>query len=144
MGQDKVNEYYNKQYIISKRKEELEDIQKVDQNIKQKDKLLKDKKIEDILKTNENQINNKKCMIMEKIQQKDNKVYIVSKIKELGLMKKNELQNLKIIDREENIKRISRMQDYNRVKTLRRIDGKTQHFNDFKFIQINLEIKKII
>ena len=136
MEDNKKNEYYVKQYQISLRMAELEKMSKIEQKQKQLQKEERDKRILEILKNNEEIVNTRKSKILEKIEENENKVQIVHKIKEQEYIIKNEYNIIKSIDRDENIKRVTRKQDYDRIKVLRRIEDKSKHFEEFKYFEI--------
>ncbi len=84
------------------------------------------------LKNNEEILNQRKSKILEKIHENEIKVQMVEKLKEQELMNKNEMNIIKSIDREENIKRLSRIQEYQRMKTRFKLEEKSKHFENFK------------
>ena len=130
--ENKKKEYYIKQYQINRRKEEIDELTKIEQKEKQYYKEMKDKKMTETLKNNEEILNQRKSKILEKIHENEIKVQMVEKLKEQELMNKNEMNIIKSIDREENIKRLSRIQEYQRMKTRFKLEEKSKHFENFK------------
>ena len=105
---------------------------KIEQHEKQYNKEMKDKKILDTLKNNEEILNQRKSKILEKIQENRKKFEMVSNLKEQEMMNKNEVNMIRNIDRQENIKRLSRIQEYQRMKTMIRLEEKSKYFENFK------------
>lgn len=93
---------------------------------------MREKKISDTLKHNNEIVNQRKSKIAHKISETDMKIQMMQKIKEQEWALKNQHILLKNVERQENIKRVFRMHGYKSFKTLRRLEEKTKQYEEFK------------
>lgn len=128
----KIEEYYLKQSIAQKRKEEIDEFQK---ELKMNEKRLKsekDKKIQITLKNNELIESTKKSKVLEKIEKNQDKVLYVNMMKERELMEKNEKQFYINFEKKENLKRISKYKEVNSLRIMQKLEEKNRKCEDFK------------
>lgn len=142
MEKQKVESYYEKQKQIQQKKEELEEIHK--EEIRQKIERQKNRenKIKQTLQMNELMENAKKNEIIEKIEFKEERKKNLQMMKERECMEKSEIIVRKKLEKEENIKRIARMQEYERAKTLERLQEKSMRLEEFKLQKSIIADKK--
>jgi hypothetical protein len=132
MGKMKVQNYNEKQKIIQMKKEELEEMQKLELMNKQERLRMRESKIKQTLQMNEELELNKKSVILQKMEYKDSKRKEGSMMREREFMERSEMNTRRRLEKEEIIRRIARMQEEERARTLMRLNEKSQRLDEFK------------
>ena len=131
MEKMKIVAYHEKQKIIQIKKEELELIQREERKNKLERLQLRDSKIKQTLQMNEELENNKKSVILQKIEFRDFRRKEASLIREREFMERSENNTRKRLDKEENIRIIAKMQEDERHRTFQRLNDKSQRLDEF-------------
>ncbi len=131
MERMKIVAYHEKQKIIQIKKEELELIQLEEKKNKLERQQLRDSKIKQTLQMNEDLENNKKSVILQKIELRDFRRKEASIIREREFMERSEMNTRKRLEKEENIRIISKIQEDERQKTFQRLNDKSQKLDEF-------------
>jgi hypothetical protein len=142
MEKEKVEIYNEKQRAIQEKKEELERINKLEQESRIENNRLREMKIRNTLRANEEILEEKKSQIMGKIIQKESLQQEASKQRELLNMEKCESSTIRKMEKEDTIKRISRIQNYERMKIMEKLEEKSLRLDEFKFQKSIISEKK--
>ena len=138
----RLQEYKEKQSIILSRKFEIEEIQKEMRKMKEEKNEFKENEIRERMDKYFADEERRKKEIMERIEIHDYKIKNLQTEKERENMEKSEMITKKRIEKEENIKRISRLQDYDRSKVLERLQDKNNKVEEFVFQKSLISDKK--
>ena len=135
----RINDYKEKQKQIELKRKEIKKNQNIENEIKIKENLEKEQHIKDILVKNEILEKEKKKKIMKLINKKEENFLInhQRKINE-NILKAEESQEYRIL-KEEKIKALSRIQEYDRNQLYKNILEKSERLNE-----LNLQKLKII
>jgi hypothetical protein len=142
MEKMKIVAYNEKQKFIQIKKEELELIQRDEIKNKLERQQMRESKIKQTLQMNEELENNKKSVILQKIEFKEFRRKETSVMRERDFMEKSEINTRKRLEKEENIRRIANMQEEERRRTFQRLNEKNQRLDEFIFQKSMIAGKK--
>lgn len=138
----RLQEYKEKQSIIISRKFEIEEMQKEMKKMKEEKNEYRENEIRERMDKYFADEERRKMEIMERIEIHDYKIKNLQTEKERENMEKSEMITKKRIEKEENIKRIGRLQDYDRSKVLERLQDKNYKVEEFVFQKSLIADKK--
>jgi uncharacterized protein HemX len=138
----KIEQYNERQRKIQQQKLELEEQQRVELIKKEERNRYRDIHIKETLKNNENLENQKKSYILEKINIRNEMVEKVQMMKERDNMEKSEYRTIKRIEKEDALKKLSNLQEYERTKIMERLNDKGMKIEEFKVQKSNIVEKK--
>ncbi len=138
----RINGYKEKQKQIELKREEIKKNQNIENEIKIKENLEKEQHIKDILVKNEILEKEKKKKIMKLINKKEENFLInhQRKINE-NILKAEESQEYRIL-KEEKIKALSRIQEYDRNQLYKNILEKSERLNELNSQKLKIIEKK--
>jgi len=79
---------------------------------------------------------------LEKIGKNDEKILRVNMWKERILMEKSEINNIKVFEKKENLKKITRKQEVEGEEIMQKIEEKSKRFEDFRMQKYMLAEKR--
>ena len=132
LEQMKIEQYNERQKKIQQHKLEIEEQQRLEQFKKEERNRNRDIHIKETLKNNEKLENQKKYYILDKISKRDDMVNQMRMMKERDNMEKSEMRTIKRIEKEEGLKRLANLQEYERSKILERLSDKDMRIEEFK------------
>jgi len=127
----RLEEYKEKQELINYRKMELEEMQNDIKKSREEKNLLKEEEIKEKIFNYYQEEEKRKKEIMDKIELKEFRIKYIKEEKEREIMERSENMTRIRIEKEENIRRIANMQEYERNETYKKLMEKDKKVEEF-------------
>ena len=131
MEKQRYIEYRDKQDMINFRKKELDELQNEIKKIREEKNIQKEEEIKEKIFNYYSEEEKRKKEIMDKIENKDYIIKYLKEEKEREIMERSENHTRIRMEKEDNIRRIGKMQEYERENTFKKLMEKNAKVEEF-------------
>lgn len=135
---DRKNEYFTKKDMAEERKREIDEIEDERRRQKMHDQWEKDQRRKQIKDNMESRLGNRIGGYLDKMHRQEEKMQEINAQKAHDMKMKKTMELIKQFDKQENVKRISKMQQYQRDKVLEKIEHDSEKAQRIKYVYIGI------